>query len=44
VCDSRRESFRLELHDEDADGLLLRGTDAAGNVVERALAPVPDSN
>jgi hypothetical protein len=44
VCDSRRESFRLELKDEIAEGLSLRGTDAAGNVVERALAPVQDSN
>jgi hypothetical protein len=44
ICDSRRESFRVELPDGGAAGLSVRGIDAAGNVVERALAPVPDSD
>lgn len=44
VCDSRRESFRLGLDEEALEGLTLRGTDAAGNVVERALAADSESN
>jgi hypothetical protein len=36
MCDSRTESFRLEIPG-DGEGLSLRGVDAAGNSVERAL-------
>jgi hypothetical protein len=37
VCDSRRETFRIELPSAGSSARSIRGIDAAGNVVERSL-------
>jgi len=44
VCDSPRETFRVELPAGGTGGWSLRGIDAAGNSVGRPLAPPDASN
>ena len=43
VCDSPRETFRIELPPGGTKGWSLRGIDAAGNSVERPLAAAEGS-
>ena len=44
VCDSPRETFGVELPPGGTEGWSLRGIDAAGNSVERPLAPSGGAN
>jgi sugar lactone lactonase YvrE len=43
VCDSRRETYRVEAEGWSGTGWVLRGSDTAGNVVELPLRTGPES-